>query len=914
MLRKSKRILIILIAMAMMLLAPAVAYANASNTSHTLVASNSWRPDNGDDIYKGNEENHNEVASVVKSFLDGVGNLLGDVLSSIFGGFLISIGDSIYEISSMAGVEFDAIIYGRVGGSTGTFSDGSIKPSLFSFDLTTGNIYGIASMFLYVIIRRIFLLIFICVMLLKLCKYVLTGGSAKQRAEFKEQSIRWVILIASLFLMPKVLDLLLYIRDVILYTIMYQGGSFIASKADSLVDIPSVNSFRYGTEIIWEFFGASGDYSIIKLFRASADSSFMNAFMYLAACVLQWYFAAVYIGTALAMVVLVVVFPFACVMELFRKGTVGNIIMQMAGILVVPIIDATLLFIPMLIGILGTGSKASGYTVVQLLVMLMIIPARGVIRQTLGLGSSSSMELAGLGALMGAMRLTKALVGGVKGAVLSAKEGREGAKQDEDVAKTNEAILDAKNEEQKQVRESAIDDINAQVGDDLKGGPIDSNKLEAAMNNNKLSRSEKMAMRNADLSSRINALKASRLEQADSVADAENHISMLDDKMAQNNAQISKLKLQNSSLNRAVDSDQIASNLNAIEAFSKENDMLGREKLEYRDLASRGKQKLGRIDAAISAGKSALVSSRAIGGSVPVSEMAALDREATIDNFELPEFRNMSLERKNELYKERASMQRRQAVLNPSMRLAGSVAGGVVGGAAGGFLGVAPMSFMASGGMDLGGEIFSNISSKISAPSSGRRVISGSNYNNVENVTVQDAYETEVRVTKEATNRVTYSDVSSEIVGDVVDKQLDMNPNMPGINTTGSWQSRYRQIAIDPQKQTRLKEIANNALIRGVGDVSALRDNLMADSTMSYQQKNEMLIKTALDNATNYYAQDVVNDSTLFPGMVINGKYVGKDSPSWDTSQFSDYIKKVMLRRNEFTMERKLRSMGWLFE
>ena len=914
MLKKSKRLFIILIAALMVLLVPVTSYAKASYAPHTLVASSSWRPSDDGGIYKGNEENHNEVASTVKSFLDGVGNLLGDVLSSIFGGFLIAIGDSIYEISSLAGVEFDAIIYGRVGGSTGTYSDGTIKPSLFSFDLTTGNIYGIAAMFLYVIIRRVFLLIFVCVMLLKLCKYILTGGSARQRAEFKEQSIRWVILIAALFLMPKVLDLLLYIRDVILYTIMYQGGSFIESKADSLVNIPSVNSYRYGTEIIWKFFGASGEYSIIKLFRASADSSFMNAFMYLAACVLQWYFAAVYVGTALAMVVLVVVFPFACVMELFRKGSIGNIISQMAGIIMVPIIDAVLLFIPMLIGILGTGAKASGYTVIQLLVMLMIIPARGVIRQTLGLGSSSSMELAGLGALMGAMRLTKSLVGGVKSAVNSIKEGRESAKQDEDVAKTNEAILDAKNEEQKQVRESAIEDINAQVGDDLKGGPIDSNKLESSMNDSNLTRSEKMAMRNADLSNRVSALKASRLSQSEANADAENHISMLDDKIAANNAQISRLRLQNQSLNKSVDSEQIAQNLNSIEAFSKENDLLGREKLEYRDLVSKGKQKLSRIDAAISAGNSALVSSRAIGGSTPVSEMAALDRQATIDNFEMPEFRNMSLERKNELYKERASMQRRQAILNPAMGAVGGIAGGVLGASAGGFLGVAPMSYMAAGGMDLGGEIFSNISGMSTHAAAGRRVVRGNTFKNVENVTVQGENETEVQITRENTNRVTYSDVSNEIVADVVDKQLDMNERMPGLNTTGSWQSRYRQIASDPAKQVRLKEIANNALLRGVGDVSSLRSNLMADNTMTYAQKNEMLIKTALDNATNYYAQDVVNDSMLFPSMQINGKYIGKDSPSWDSSQFSDYIKKIMTRRNEHTIERKLRSMGWLFE
>ena len=90
------------------------------------------------------------------------------------------------------------------------------------------------------------------------------------------------------------------------------------------------------------------------------------------------------------------------------------------------------------------------------------------------------------------------------------------------------------------------------------------------------------------------------------------------------------------------------------------------EQSRLRGENARTKEEIGRIDALSARARSAISPSRSsfgggvsgIGNGISEEEQEILDQYATIDNFESPQFKNISLERKAALYRERAAKTR----------------------------------------------------------------------------------------------------------------------------------------------------------------------------------------------------------------------------------------------------------------
>lgn len=111
------------------------------------------------------------------------------------------------------------------------------------------------------------------------------------------------------------------------------------------------------------------------------------------------------------------------------------------------------------------------------------------------------------------------------------------------------------------------------------------------------------------------------------------------------------------------------------------------EQSRLRGENARTKEEIGRIDALSARARSAISPSRSsfgggvsgIGNGISEEEQEILDQYATIDNFESPQFKNISLERKAALYRERAAKTRVRGATTAAGTMAGMTFGTTAG-------------------------------------------------------------------------------------------------------------------------------------------------------------------------------------------------------------------------------------------
>lgn len=313
----------------------------------------------------------------------------------IFVSLIIAIADGIYGLMEKVGITIDNVIYGRVGNHT---KNGI---ALFRFELKEGNPYGVVGSVIYNIIAGIAIIFIIITIFGKFSMAMYYNGSGKKWSEFKSSISLSILSMALIAFMPYFLDISLYIADIILYTVSNDAGVALFSSDDG--------------------------FDIIDSFRKSAQFGIVDAFIYLSTIFLSLYFAIIYVGYALTMVVLFVCFPIVCVGMNFDKKLISSWGKQILSILLNPIMDCILMMIPIYMGLIPGGGELA---VLKIIVCAMVVPARSVLKQLLGLGSTS-LELGGLAAMMGAMRLA----GAAGGAISKYREKRGAAKDDKNMSK-----------------------------------------------------------------------------------------------------------------------------------------------------------------------------------------------------------------------------------------------------------------------------------------------------------------------------------------------------------------------------------------------------------------------------------------------------------------------------------------------
>lgn len=350
--------------------------------SSTIVAQAGGFIDKNSGIYKtGNDTQRTENATAKEA----------KWLEKQFIGLLRAPGDILLGLEESWGMSMDSIVYGRIAHS-GT--------NYYGFELTKGNPYGIVGAYVYNMFRLICWVMIWCIFMGQLVKGLIFGNSAKTREEAKSSLDKFIMISLFLYLIPYVVDLMIYIRDVFLYLINSMASTVSMTGSDGAA--------------------VSLEKGITDIFSGMADNSWIWAVVFSASTVLALYFSYVYVGVALGMTIYFCLFPMVCVMSYTDKNLLNNWFKNVLSALLVPVIDSILLLLPVTVYnvVYGQGVHILA-GLLTLMICMMLIPTRRTVGQILGLNMGGIGAMAG--AAMGALALARSA--GAMGKAI--KEGRE---------------------------------------------------------------------------------------------------------------------------------------------------------------------------------------------------------------------------------------------------------------------------------------------------------------------------------------------------------------------------------------------------------------------------------------------------------------------------------------------------------
>ena len=629
----------------------------------------------------------------------------GGIFAELLGEFCIGIGDGLNFLLTSFGCDLNAIIFGRVGGASARTGD----VALFSFDMGTGNIYGLVGMAMYGYLRNLVFTLMVPVFLYYLVGFLYSNGNPRVKERLLGMSKLFVASSIGFILFPQLLEIALYLRDAMLHAIMTGSQSLILKVADSVGSGVNMGDNSYAF-----FFGSGGDYNLISQFRAMAKPNgkvvFINSMLYVGAVVYQAYLAVCYISAAVCMVVLVLLFPFAALFEMVERGTISNWMRQVLGILLNPVIDSCLLLIPMFFMIIGTAQESKGYALIALIICGCIIPARGVIRGFLHIGNGMGMELAGFGTIMGATSLMRSIGSGIGAAAGALAHASADAKSDKINADMTDDLADVQ-------KKQDLEDINkgealqSEMEDIIGENPdLDMDDAETSFafgyqptpkeEMHEKSPHAQAAATAQNIASGIDALGRKKDSLNEHIRSNDSKIASIGEEIAMDNEQIASMKAEKQAIQAEQNEQKKRGDTPSADGYARIRELdqgIGEaehsrsvrmeEQSRLRGENARTKEEIGRIDALSARARSAISPSRSsfgggvsgIGNGISEEEQEILDQYATIDNFESPQFKNISLERKAALYRERAAKTRVRGATTAAGTMAGMTFGATAG-------------------------------------------------------------------------------------------------------------------------------------------------------------------------------------------------------------------------------------------
>ncbi len=297
---------------------------------------------------------------------------------------------------------FDNVDATMTGIIMGSVKDGGTI-SLFVFDLTDNNIYGIAGSYIYLVMRNLAAGIIFIASLYKVVK-ALWNGNSRAGAVFKESLISFTVSITAIYLMPFVVDYVCSARDGLIVLFYKVSDSWFGSDSSGAL----MNSIEDQYRIQFE-----------------KHKSIVNAIIYAAVCFMPIWYLTSYIRIAVTQLILFGTFPlFETTGMLDNKKSTGQWLITFVTNCFVPCIDALMLLLPSAICSFITSGLADDvlrqrfdYSLIKaILVCSMfyaVIPTRNQILGMLGNNWTSNMG-AGQGimaALKKAGNAAKAMAG-----------------------------------------------------------------------------------------------------------------------------------------------------------------------------------------------------------------------------------------------------------------------------------------------------------------------------------------------------------------------------------------------------------------------------------------------------------------------------------------------------------------------
>ena len=326
---------------------------------------------------------------------------VGD-LESALAGLVEALGDGVNWIAQACDASLDRLVFGRLI-HYGT--------NYYCFELVKGNPYGIVGSYVYKLFRNVAIPFVLLMVLMRFAKAAWNSGSGEQRRVFKDSIGRCVVVLLLLFLMPNIIDLLIYIKDVIMHYISVKMSSDISGL--------------YGMD-------SENDATIIGYYKQASKGHLLDASLYLGVSFITIFYMITYISTAIAMLVNFIFFPLLSIFSFSDNKLLDTWFKQCVGNIFVPLLDSVLLLLPLMLNNLIGDNSVKAY-LITFIATFTVIPSRSIIRNMLGVGGGGMSEMLGLGALMGTMKM----LGGLKRRV---GNGIDGLKELNNVRKENNEL------------------------------------------------------------------------------------------------------------------------------------------------------------------------------------------------------------------------------------------------------------------------------------------------------------------------------------------------------------------------------------------------------------------------------------------------------------------------------------------
>lgn len=733
------------------------------------------------------------------------------------------------------GTSLDGIIYGRVG---------SGKPNsvnIFGFELRSGNPYGVTAAVCYSLLRSM-AFVFLGIMFVAiLAKSLWTGQTAQSREQIKSSIFSTAMKFSILMLMPFLFDVALYVRDVALYGVKEVTGQMVTG-------------------------GATLSLSEAFLTNAERTGRFVDAVMYLGTILLTIYFAIIYIALAIDILIAFVAFPVLCLLHSPKRDLLGNWVMSVLSDIITPLLDAILLMVPLLTSMM-LGDVIRGIAVIQMIMCMLIIPARNRIKILLGIQNN---ERGGFLSAMGLLAMGRMIAGKAKGAVqriTGIRSDLEKSRAHGEMAKVDEEEREALLEEYDRGGSSnkGLPDMEERERtDQLSGGTRDSDEMDGYGNwapeatdldNEMLQDGEQNDLAGMDEitddAGIPEGMEMNETETEPARDDTPETPAGTEEPLTRNEA-LRDLNKTMDTMQQKIDDLRVKK-----AAYQNQEKQIARKMLdhergsdEYRELEKE------RADAALGAAETAEKiedQSRKLNqlrqqekelrgsdrGAVPTqfdeARARILCKRANIDNFEQPEFRGvLSNAQMEKLYRQRAIAN----AVKGGAAVAGAAAGGVLLGGGSVFIGTGAMQMGAVAGMTAGSAIGSTA---VGAGIAGGRFVKavGNRFVDSGNASppVQPVTSPEVPVSPVPTAAPTPTTGGERIVPPEqpvphqtqrVEREIvieeSQNPTGVGSEAMGSVVERKVQVEIEKDSASALQQILTPAGgIRNSAAVEALR-------------------------------------------------------------------------------------------
>lgn len=340
------------------------------------------------------------------SFMDylgtGISNFVNSGLELItdpLRWLVTGLGLMLETMFGVEGITLTRIFYGRLVSG--------VEVNKFAFELASGNIYGITGAMVYSILRVVVISFMVVVAAFILCKGIWSGNGERAFAQFRSNLTNYLLCAALLFLMPHIVEVMLYAKDLMLYFIAQVLGDTASGDYIGSYRIMAIATdgglFTEKTPIDKEWWTS---------YQYDVKGSLFAGCMYLGMTGMTLYLAYTYVTNALSQMIAFAFFPLVALVSVKDTKALSKWFSSMIALMAVPIVDVVLFMIPMkFAGIMDESGMHSG-SLMLFITCMGIMPARKVIRNLIGGETFSSAS--GIAALMMVGRMATQVAGAAK--------------------------------------------------------------------------------------------------------------------------------------------------------------------------------------------------------------------------------------------------------------------------------------------------------------------------------------------------------------------------------------------------------------------------------------------------------------------------------------------------------------------